>query len=485
MPKLTSAVYNPNDAKWWRDTAEAGDKERQARLTEIDAGWTYYYGEMPEPLKVRVGEPNYNVLLELSGQAVDAMGAFMGVPLVEVEGGTAREPDEAGALQTIKTAEQEALDAFWDANDLEVWIVAALLSGATSGHNFVKLVDDTDDDGNAMLRAELLDPRYVTVFWSNYRQPLFYRLKWAVDSTETRTQDIVPEWLIQRDPTPEGEPEPEISNTWRIFEWREKGSQVKEPVGDDAWAFPFAPIVDWQNALKPFDYYGRPDLTKIRRRNNDAANLVASNMQKILINHAGPQTVVTGGKLKDRQEFGPDIVIDDLDADAKVYNLEMAGDLDSSQNFLMLLRGAYFESMKVVDRASIKDKLGDLTNFAVRMLYGAQSDAATQKQKLYGRGLAAVSRRALALTGADVGKVIVKWPDLLPQDRGEIVRAVQAEDDMGFVSEQTMLEELGHDPVVEAEQRGDEQGTRQDSLAETLVKLGERGGFGANGGRRG
>lgn len=492
MPKLAKPVYTPNDDKWWRDTAEAADKERLERKAVINTAWDYYYGRHKPPLKVRPGGPNYNVILNFCGQALDALVAFLGVPDLRIEGGTSREPDASGVMVTTVTTEQARLTALWDANDLELQMTDLLLSGFVAGHSFLKLLPVLSAAGAVEdVRIELLDPRHVTVFWSHYREPLFYRLKWMVDATETRTQDIVPGWMITSDPSDDptrvqqADGAPDAPTGWRIFEYAERNSQRRELVGDDAWPHPYPPIVDWKNAPKPFDYYGRSDLGDATIRKNDAANFVASDIQKILYHHAGPQTVITGGGLPADWASGPDKVIELDDPEAKVYNLEMASDLTASLSFLNVVRGAFFEGVKVVDRASIKDKLGDLTNFAVRMLYGAQHDAAAQKQTLYGRGLARASERALDLLGVEAGRVEAAWDDLLPQDRAAVVQAVGIEADLGIVSDETLLEELGHDPAQEAERRTREQDTQRTSVAEALVQLGQRGAFGSNGGNRG
>ncbi len=472
MPKLAQAVYQPSDPKWWRATAEAGDNERLEREREIDAAWRYYKGEQPMPLKRRPGDPDVNVILDLCGQAVDAMVAFLGAPELEVEGGGQGQPDALGIVKKTTPPQQKLLDDIWQANELELGIVDLLLSGSLAGHTFLKLLPpDAVAAADALPRAVLIDPRYMVVFHMDARTPLFYRMKWK-DGDDTRTQDIVPGWLF--------EPGSEYGG-WVIAEYVETAGRQMQPVGLDAWDYEFPPMVDWKNQPNPFEYYGRGDLPLVRRRKNDAANFVASNVQKIIMHHAGPQTVVTGGKLPD--ELDSSTVIDDLPQEAKVYNLEMASDLQSSANHLNMLRGAFFESVKVVDRASIKDKLGDLTNFAVRMLYGAQSDAAYQKQLLYGKGLRLASQALLALAGAPGVAVQAKWDDLLPQDRGALVTSVKTEADMGIVSDETLLEELGHDPAAEAQRKASEVNRQQDATANLLVRMGNRGLLsGGNGG---
>src|SRR5690606_39323931 len=107
-----------------------------------------------------------------------------------------------------------------------------------------------------------------------------------------------------------------------------------------------------------------------------------------------------------------------------------------------------------------------------------QLDAAYLKHLLYGSGLAEAARRSMLVLGVDPGTVTSVWEDPLPQDRKELVESVKVEHDMGMTSEQTLLEELGRKPEVEAERRSEE-GERQDeAVAATLTRIGQRGLFG-------
>lgn len=479
MPKLARAIYDPTQQKWWDDIGKAGDDERVQRKAMIDRNWQYYHGDHPLPLKIRHNEPDFNVILSLVEQAVDSMVSFLGVPALEVVGAVERKPDTEGVLTVTKSPAQEALELLWDEdhNDLTFFILDLLLSGAIAGHNFLKLIEPrmTGEPGS----VELIDPRYMTVYWLNHRTPLFYRMKWVVDEDETRVQDIVPNTLLARRDDAGELLEDDMG--WTIIEYAERKGNRPTEIGRDAWDYPFAPIVDWKNSPAPFEYYGRSDISPAALRKNNAANLTASSTQKIIFHHAGPQTVVTGGKLDEAQDSGPGKVIAFEDKDTKVYNLEMASDLVSSMSFMNLLRGAFFENLSVVDRASIKDKLGDLTNFAVRLLYGAQSDAGDTKQEFYGRGIAKATRHQLLLMGAiaETDKVIAKWDAMLPTDRKEVVESIEKEAKLGMTSEQTLLEELGRDPAVEAEQKAEEGSREQDQTAELLVRMGNQsqGGF--------
>lgn len=466
MPKIAPR-YDTENKEAWKAINAAADAERKERNHEIDEGWRYYHGDHDKPLKVRSGQPDHNVILNLSGQAVDKMTAFLGVPQMQVIGAmdaVQNEPDDNGVLQRVISPEQELLDAFWRYNDLPIFIHDLLVDASVSGHTFVRLIPSYNGDGAVeAVEVAVLDGRYVQTFWNinNVRQVLFYRLAWK-NGEDMRVQDIVPGALIG----PENPP-------WVIIEYRVGTHGEYIELNRDAWPWPFAPIVDWKNSPNPHEFYGRSDIDDADL--NDSINFVASNVNKIIFHHAGPQTVLTGGKLADDQITGPGTIIELPNAEARLFNLEMSSDLSTSMQFMDVLRGAFFAQRRVVDTSVIKDKLGALTNFAVRMLYSDMLDAAGVKQLLHGRGLAEVSRRALALLGVLVERVEAKWADPLPMDRGELTKAAEIESKLGTTSIQTLQEMLGRDPIQEAERRDEEKISAAEATANTLIALGQRG----------
>lgn len=462
MP-AAAAKYDPADREWWKVVNDAGDTERKDRIAALAKFWQYFEGDLPEQLKTKDGQPNHNVLLDITGKAVEQMVAFLGVPMLGVVGGTVREPDASGMLQNIKTPEQEALDTWWSDQNLWQFVTDLLISGMVDGHWFAKLIPT---GVGQMPDVALLDADMMTVYWAQgSRRSLWYRMKWT-DGKETRMQDIVPNSLIDPASTTPG---------WQIIEYLQRNNSGEfDELSRDEWAFPFAPIIDRQNRPLPKKYYGR---SEINGRLNDNVNLVASNIAKILWHHAGPQTIVTGGTVDEEQPTGPGTAISFADKDVKVYNLEMSSDLQSSLQFFGVLRGAAHSQQRVVDLDSIKDKIGQMTNFGARLLYTSQLDRAGQIQELYGTsGLAEISRRALIVGGMQVDRVESKWSPGLPVDRAELTKSVKDESELGIVSQQTLLEELGHDPVVEAEHRAEEQTTAQDTQIAALARLGQ-GGF--------
>src|SRR6185369_17603799 len=95
MPGVTITQYNPND----KGVNGAGDKERVARQKYIALRWRYYDGDHDKPLKVRVGEKDGNILLNLCGRSVDKTVEFIGVPKsFETEGDDSKLTMGAGEI---------------------------------------------------------------------------------------------------------------------------------------------------------------------------------------------------------------------------------------------------------------------------------------------------------------------------------------------------------------------------------------------------
>lgn len=438
--------------------------ERTARLREIDRAWAYYYGDHDLPLKVTRHDDN--IIHNLNGQALDDMVSMMGIPRVEVAGGTQREPDAAGNLVTTRTPSQEFLDRWWAMHDMAEFMTDMALAGFVAGHVFVRLYWQASQNVEmpAMPRAALLDARSVVACWdeADVREVLWYRISWK-QAGRDRRQDIVRGDLLEDGP----------AQGWVILEYVYRTNPTGwELVARDDWEFPFAPIVEWKNAKRPHQYYGRSD---VRTRMNDGLNRVSSNTSKIIRHHAGPQTVVTGATLPDSIEAGPGNILELPNAEAKMYNLEMASDLGSSLEYMKMLRQAFFGEARVVDLATIGDKLGQITNFGVRMIFSRMVDLLTERRRLYGRGIEEISRRVLLMMGMAADDVTILWEKMLPQNVLEQLQALSIEAQIGTLSKQTIATELGRDFEQELERVQEEQVRGGEAVANTLVALGQRG----------
>lgn len=453
MPGIMLSEFYPendsalNQSKTWRGYGDAADKERKERVAMIDKNWKYYYGDHEAPLKVRVddagNEIDHNVILNLYGQALDDLTAFIGVPRFEVEGGINENRDEFGVKQTTKSDEQQRLESTWESNELDESGAEIVLSGLVAGHVFVKLLPDSPDDDDDLPEAILLNPRLVTVFWdAGYtKRRILYRLEWMVGENERRRQDIVPDWMFSPDGSG-GTPKARRPEYWVVIEYQsERGGGLWKEIDRETWDYPFPPVVDWKNSRNPHEYYGRPEL---RTRLNDHVNFNASNTQKIIYHYSHPITYSNANLEDVRNEPGQ--IIDDLGDDGFIKNVEMQSDLSASLSFFSAMMARFFSEARLVDLSGIKDKLGQLTNFGLRVLFSDQIDLAEDKRRRYGKGLERASRWLLWLASEkDPGKVEAKWPDLLPVNESELTTMLVQQKDAKFVDSGTAIEELGRD----------------------------------------
>jgi hypothetical protein len=466
MPVVPARYWLPEDREAQR-IDEAADTERKARKKALDTYWRYYGGQHHAPLRDRQS----NTIVNLCAQGINKAVAFFlapDVPTIMLPGETPQPGDESPA--------QQALTAFWDAIGLDDFLHNIGLAGFVSGHTFVKLLDV-----DPLPRAALLDARYVTAMWGAHdvSRPLWYRLQWEYkELDEVRRQDVVPAWILPDAPEDEmGRKIPDPEAPWVILEYiqRSNARDRWEEVGRDMWEYPFPPIVQWKNAPLPHTFYGPSDLK--HHHLNDQVNFIASNTARIIKFHAHPATFADFN-LDNIEESAVDGLYE-IPQDGNVFNLEMKGDLRSSLEMYALLRSAFFTEMRVVDWASQKDKVGQLTNFGLRVLYGDQLDLTNTKRGLYGKGLAEISRRALVMMGfADTDMPIVEWQDPIPNDRSEQVKAIAEEQQIGLTSDRTLVTDLGRDYDQEQKRMVQEGSQNTDLLVGMLRRLNESGSFG-------
>jgi hypothetical protein len=140
--------------------------------------------------------------------------------------------------------------------------------------------------------------------------------------------------------------------------------------------------------------------------------------------------------------------------------MEMQSDLASSRQFVGDTRADMFDIARTSDINTVKDKIGALTNFGLRVLFKDELAKLTTKQLLYGELLRTVNERLLMLKGyngeqADPGAVV--FGDPLPENDTEVITGLQADIAMGIVSKQTAAARRGYDWEAEQERIAAEQ----------------------------
>lgn len=471
MPKLLKRTYDVND----KDTNNAADKERKERQETIERLWNYYWGDHPKPLRIEAGMDD-NVVLNLCGMAIDKKVAFLLpdditflLPQPETETDTPIQPDNAD------DPTHEYIELWLDENNYPQFLVDMAISGMIAGHTFVKLYYGPENQ----VYFSLLDPTQVIVFWQRglSLEAAWYNIQWMDGDTNYR-QDIVPSWMFTAQ-----EGDDTSANQWVIIDYMmDKGGKWIEQARD-VWSFEFPPIVDWKNKYKPFAYYGASDISHYGL--NDAVNFLASNTNKIIRFHASPRVVAKDVVMPrdpmtgEQVPYNPNDIIE-IGPNGEMYLLEPAADLVSSMTLLEKLQNMFFTQAKVIDLATIQDKLGQITNFGVRMMFADTLADLRQKQQLYGDGLAWLIVYGMAAQNVAIPLPVLQWPDPLPENMLEKAQIAQIEKNIGTASTQTLSEEMGHDWATEEERLAAD--AEQSATALDRVMQGQGGFIGGNNG---
>jgi hypothetical protein len=241
----------------------------------------------------------------------------------------------------------------------------------------------------------------------------------------------------------------------------------------ETWEFPFPPLLHWQNLPNPDSVYGRSDIEGIIPL-QDRINYVASNLSKIIRYHAHPKTWGRGGSLGEKASWGPDEVVMLSDPNGMLQNLEMESELLPSFQFLMGLRQTLFDISRTVDISSMADKLGALTNFGLRVLYGDALAKLNTKRELYGDALLEINRRLLALANMDTEPGELVWPEALPSDQREESEVLARDLELRLVSKQTVSGKRGYQWETEME-RMEGESAGEDNLGSALLRAFNQG----------
>jgi hypothetical protein len=456
MPAIPISTYNPNDI----GVNEIAVKERKERVEYIQRKWNYYDGSHDKPLKTYTGERDDNIILNLCGRAVDRISEFIGIPdAIKVLSAT---EDAAAGYETM----QAELDADYARARSDV--PGIILSGMVAGHAYIKLYLDR----NNVPTMAPIDPAKVTVFWdvNDTKQVLFYRLSWKVGDTHYQ-QDIVPDWLMKTG----DELYPADPLSWKIFDYTSRDGTKWIDKANQDWPYPFAPIVERPHKKRPFQFYGVSQLHTATHL-NDAVNFTMSNIGRIIKFHAHPKTFIFGAELDAKNSVSG--YWDNLPTDAKVQLVEMGGDLQSSMRTLEILRSEFFTRQRVLDNATVKDKVGALTNFGVRMLFSEMIELRDELTIQYGGLLEQAFGCLLLMRGIQVPGTEAQWSDPLPVNRLEVLQAATLEKNLETTSNRTLTEEIGRDPDTEAELKSQEAQDAPDALMTTIERSGQMGIFG-------
>lgn len=407
------------------------------RTNEITLNRAYVGGAQKKSLKVSPGKTDDNVTINVIGLIVDRWVSWLFGRGVDFD-----LPGEEGS------PEQDYIDSVWKANHKSILLHKVAEHGATAGTAYIKIIDGD------FPRLIPLDPAYVTISTEpeDIDKIVSYTVSYAIGSTLIREVSEL------------------VNGTWSVTKYTKKTNQP-EIVEDMGWAWDFSPIVHCQNLPATDSVYGIPDIGEPERALQDDINLVASNINKNVRLHAGLQ--LWGNRLGGMKEIasGPDKIIDV--GEGSLSSLQMA-EMVGSETFLQWLVKQLYVTTRTIDLDSLSDKLGNLTNFGLRVLYEDTMTKLSTKRELYGEMLTEVNRRLLAIGGYTTDAGDVYWPDVIPVNETEETASLQQDLNMGIVSKETVAMKRGYDYAVEQEKIAKDK-TSEGNIGEALLNAFNRG----------
>lgn len=425
MDSIRNTVIN------WLWPNGAGQDERAQKYYSFS---DYYTGAQRRQLRVKIGQADDNLTVNLVTLVIDR-----GISMLLGDGVTFDLPGD-----DPESPEQEYIDATWNANKRDILLYKASQYSAIYGTGFFKTLPGVlPGDNTNYTRLVALDPRWVRVEHepNDMDTVKAYDMRYVVTEEDERGRAMT---IYHREYTVK-QTSPGGVVSWLVQEMKKREGGKWELVNETAWEYDFPPILHWQNLPQPGDCYGESDIADVMEI-QDRLNFIASNISKIIRYHAHPKTWGKGVNLGNKSSWGADEMVTFPGDNAALANLEMQSDLSSSQQFMMVMRQLLFDVSRTVDITSIADKIGALTNFGLRVLYTDTLHKRDTKRALMGEALTELNRRLLILgnfKNTDPGAVV--WPETMPQNKLELIQAVQAELGAGIVSKQTAAGELGRD----------------------------------------
>ncbi len=408
------------------------------RVTGLTKNKQYFEGDQKKPLKTKTGQADDNLVINWVGLAVHRSNSML------FGGGldfTVPDPTH-----------QEWLNEVWKVNKKNILLGRTGMWGEVAGTWYMKILPEAiEKDGTMYPRLVLLNPLLMSIVTDpmDIDHVLAYIWEMKLPNEDVTVREVT------RRADEDGEvvkntfglEEPAPADTWIVEKWESGGrSSTWKLLSSTPWPYPFPPIMHCQNLPSLDSPYGLDGFNGSLDV-QDKHNFVESNILKIIRYHAHPKTWGRGipsGTNTDKVSWGSDEMIKFSSETAQVANLEMQSDLGSSRNVAQDLKQAIFELARVVDIASLKDKIGALTNFGLRVLYGDALSKNATRRELYGDALMELNRRMFLIAGAPDGSNEAVWGSDMPADEKEDAALILQDLAAGILSKETAATKRGY-----------------------------------------
>jgi len=378
------------------------------------------------------------------------------------------------------------IDDIWEANNKPILLHKLAMYGGEDGTVFVKLVPDQEKSWrivaqDPIFKDVLCDPdddekviRYVTQYKTrDYDGKEVAKRETIMVGNWDNPDAPLTTWLIRN----------EINGQATGGKWVVTNEEV--------WPYPLPPVIHWQNLPMVGNVWGMPDISDDVIELQDKSNFALSNINKIIRFFAHPFRWSRGfggnrlaGKQGDQAEMdsGPDKMPNVESMTAEINQLPPVGDVPGAVQHSTNLRQMIFDVTRNCDITNVKDRVGMLTNFGLRVMFFDALSKLETKRNLYGWGLREINRRILLFSGSEPIDCDVVWEDPLPTDETAQRANFEADLRMGVVSKETVAGRLGYDWKAEQAKLSEQQQSTDNIGAMLLRSFDRTGGGAANNG---
>lgn len=462
MPEAIQYILETQNKKAYDALEEKFNAELKARTKMFKRNWAYYNGDHDQPLTLQRDNYNDNVIVNHVMGLADRIVGFMIGDGISFDAGGDTEQGE----------DDDAITDLWDQNNGELLQDGLILGGVLEGHCAVRITPR----GGMMPKVTRIQQQHYSAFWNPFDTDdvLWHRLQ-HISGEQGKRIDYV-RGMVTVD-----EVDHQAQNwTELVYNMTTKDDGITAPRWKldtvQTWPFEWAPIVAWQNSPTPNTYYGKAEV-KDAIRLNDTFNFVLSNTNRIIKHHASPKTVGTGFTADQILETQVGGLFSIANEAAKVYNLELQSDGALIQWLTNIVTSGLWESGGMVDSSTIKDAVGQLTNFGLQVLFANAIKRTEKKRVLYGMAFEHIIQYAMELAGQAIPESVVTiWPEVLPTDDSVEVQTLTTELESGIISKETYRSIRGYDNETEME-RLESENTQGDVGAGILGLLTNNGQF--------
>jgi hypothetical protein len=422
------------------------DRKRQA---DIAYAWKAYEGELEPPLDPMDDQPDDNVVANYIEDKVEAAKDFLFGKEVEIS-------VEDGVAEEV----QAFIDETWGEKESRIPLLQELyVNGALAGHTFLRIVPQPDGS----FRLVAVDPYcvFVKTMPQDCRTVLLYCIEYCTqEMSNGKAVNVYYREEIARIDPQQNDPDSsgvftDKDTRWLIQHWTREGDRGEwMPAGDPlSWPHPFPPLFHCPNMVKPNSFWGKPDVTKSLIKLNEALNVTNSYTQKLGRVMTGTILYASGTGLTEL-DYTPGHVTIMPTPDGKIEAVQLQADFAGLQNSSDRLQSRIDEQTGVpgiaTGRASAMPG-GNMSGIAIELLFMSMIKRNDTKKCLYGKLILDVTRALLILKGfsPDI-KLTLNWQNPLPNDDSASFQAALLAKQIG-VSDQTLLEERGYDPIEEME----------------------------------